>query len=220
MTEQDAARLSPELRALREQIRTDPRLAATGSLYITPDMLRRLYPNAPASWGFSRGDVVLPNDSLSLFGGMSPQGGPPQFGGGRAPSFGLSTGGDVPTFDPRTPGSAPRTSGGGFVDGLKDFFTNPRNLIGLAALTPSIVNSFRGGGGSGSGGLSESGLLDEAREGMALQRKRLEQTQPVFDTLVRMAYGRTPKAYRGAPPEGYQPPAQQYPYSPPRFGGR
>lgn len=108
-------------------------------------------------------------------------------------------------------------TGGGWLDSLKQFATDPKSLAGLAALYPALQNLTGGGSGSNP---SEDALLDEARQGMALQRKRIEQTQPVFDTIVRMAYGNAPTRHRGAPPEGYQDPPAGYTFTPPRFGGR
>lgn len=105
----------------------------------------------------------------------------------------------------------------GVADRAKAWLTDPRNLLSLMALFPALRGLT--GGGSG-GGMSQDALLDEARQGMALQRQRLEQTQPVFDTLVRMAYGNAPVRHRGEPPAGYQAPSSGYAYTPPRFGGR
>lgn len=108
--------------------------------------------------------------------------------------------------------------GGGLVDTLKDIATDPRTFFGAAAMIPQFSNLL-GGGGRGPSA-EESALLDEARQGMAIQRQRIEQAQPVYDTLIRMSYGNMPTRHRGEAPAGYQAPAEQYPYAPPRFGGR
>lgn len=127
----------------------------------------------------------------------------------------------IPGRNPMPPGSdAPNVGNGGNLnlpDGLLAWLRDPRNLATLAALIPSLAQQFTGGSGRSS---EELALLDEARQGMALQRQRLAQTQPVFDTLVRMAYGNAPTRHRGEPPAGYQAPTGGYTYTPPRFGGR
>jgi hypothetical protein len=108
--------------------------------------------------------------------------------------------------------------GGSFLDRITDFATDPSKLAGLAALIPGLATAFGGGGGNSA---SEDALLDEAREGMALQRGRIQQTQPVFDTLVRMSYGNSPTRHRSeTPPAGYQGPPSGYRFTPPRFGDR
>lgn len=113
---------------------------------------------------------------------------------------------------------APAFGGGsGLASTLKDIATDPRTYLGAAAMIPQFSNLLGGGRGPSD---EESALLDEARQGMALQRQRLEQAQPVYDTLIRMSYGNMPTRHRGDAPAGYQAPFEQYPYAPPRFGGR
>lgn len=89
----------------------------------------------------------------------------------------------------------------------------------LAALLPLLMQAFGGGGGNNP--FNDRAMTDEVTKSMALQRGRLEQTQPVFDTLVNMSYGSTPMQYRGAAPKGYTPnapPQGAYQYQGPRFG--
>lgn len=106
------------------------------------------------------------------------------------------------------------------VDKLKKMITTPDGVKSLVSLIPAL-SSLRSSGGGNS--FKDTGLEDEIRESLALQRKRLEQTQPVYDTLVNMAYGGTPTRYRGNAPAGYTPspgPQGAYQYESPRFGGR
>jgi hypothetical protein len=105
-----------------------------------------------------------------------------------------------------------------FVDRIKDLITDPSQIAGLAGLAVSTASGGRSGGDS----LAASGVNDEITRSMALARQRMEQTQPVYDTLVNMAYGSTPVRSRGAAPAGYQPnqaPSGAYQYQSPRFGG-
>lgn len=113
-------------------------------------------------------------------------------------------------------GKAAKSLGGGVLDALKD----PKNIAGLAALIPLLMQTFKGGDQGAFGG---DAMNDEIAQSLALQRQRVEQTQPVFDTLVNMAYGGAPTRYRGAPPAGYPASAQApvagpYQYQGPRFG--
>lgn len=115
-------------------------------------------------------------------------------------------------------GAAATAAGGATgIERLLQQILSTKGIAGLAALIPAIAQQMTSGAGRSS---EELALLDEARQGMALQRQRLAQTQPVFDTLVRMAYGGAPTRHRGAPPDGYQAPTGGYTYTPPRFGGR
>lgn len=86
-----------------------------------------------------------------------------------------------------------------------------RDAAGLAALIPALT---AGRGNAGPFG-SNSELAEEVRRALAMQRQRTEQAQPVYDTLVRMAMGMSPQAYRQ---DGTTP--TPYPYESPRFGGR
>lgn len=99
---------------------------------------------------------------------------------------------------------------------LQSSVTDPRNIAGLAALAPMFTSL--GGGNSGLPG--GDALNNEITQSLALQRQRVQQAQPVYDTLVNMAYGMTPSGYRGAAPQGYAAPAtaDSYTYQPPRFG--
>ena len=77
------------------------------------------------------------------------------------------------------------------------------------------------GGGNSNSPFNDPAVSDEIKQGLALQRKRLEQTQPALDTLVNMAYGMSPTRYRGPAPAGYTPneaPQGAYQYQTPRFG--
>ena len=88
----------------------------------------------------------------------------------------------------------------------------------LAALIPAMSNLK---GSSSPFGGDTAGLMDEARKSLELQRHRVEQAQPVYDTLVNMAYGSSPMTSRGSAPAGYTPneaPQGAYAYQGPRFG--
>lgn len=109
--------------------------------------------------------------------------------------------------------------------GFLDWFKDPKNLAklgGLAALIPALTSGL-GKGNDGTGGPSFDNINNEISSGLAMQRKRMEQAQPVYDTLVNMSYGSTPTRYRGAAPPGYpdkasEAPAGPYAYTGPRFG--
>lgn len=109
------------------------------------------------------------------------------------------------------------------LDRLKGIVPNsPRDAASLAALIPLLTSAFSGGGSGGNNPFGDNGALsNEITQGLATQRKRLEQTQPTFDTLVNMSYGTSPTRYRGAtPPAGYAPnaaPQGAYEYQGPRF---
>jgi len=101
----------------------------------------------------------------------------------------------------------------GLIDRLTQPFTGEnggRNIAGLAALIP-MLTGLRDQSSNGPFGNSED-LSAEIQRSLALQRQRVEQAQPVYDTLVRMAHGMSPAGYRepGATPT-------PYPYQAPRF---
>lgn len=101
---------------------------------------------------------------------------------------------------------------------IHHLLSDPSAYAGLAALLPSLMG---GGGNSPFGGGDTAGLMDEARKSLELQRHRVEQAQPVYDTLVNMAYGSSPMTSRGSAPAGYTPnaaPQGAYAYQGPRFG--
>lgn len=103
---------------------------------------------------------------------------------------------------------------------IQHLLSDPSTYAGLAALLPSIMGGF-GTGNSPFGGGDTAGLMDEARKSLELQRHRVEQAQPVYDTLVNMAYGSSPMTSRGSAPAGYTPnaaPQGAYAYQGPRFG--
>lgn len=151
---------------------------------------------------------------------------------GGAASAGISDG--VTTFPSAVPamgGTAGALSGvgppaaatagatGSLASRLKGAVPNtPSEAEKFLALIPLLASM-----GSGSGGnnpFNDPGITDEIKQSMALQRQRLQQTQPVFDTLVNMSYGTSPTRYRGAPPAGYTPnaaPSGPYQYQGPRF---
>lgn len=100
---------------------------------------------------------------------------------------------------------------------IQHLLSDPRTYMGLAALLPSLT----GGGGNSPFGGDTAGLMDEARKSLELQRHRVEQAQPVYDTLVNMSYGMSPKAYRGPAPQGYtanKAPEGAYEFTAPQFG--
>lgn len=107
---------------------------------------------------------------------------------------------------------------GGIINQLTKAMKNPRNIAGLAALLPMFAG-MRGGGGSP---FDAAGVNEEITKSLAMQRGRMEQAQPAYDTLVNMAYGMSPTRYRGGTaPSGYTPnaPAKDaYQYQAPRFG--
>lgn len=107
---------------------------------------------------------------------------------------------------------------------LQAAMKDPKKWAQFAPLLPALMAAFGGGGGGGGGNnpFSDSGLTGEIKDSLAMQRKRMEQAQPVYDTLVNMSYGMSPTRYRGASaPEGYKangPPQGPYQYEGPRFG--
>lgn len=121
----------------------------------------------------------------------------------------------IPSTTPTT--GAPQTSQG-VADQVRNLMDSPRDWAALAALLPML-----GLGGGGASPFDEDTLNAELTKGLEAQRKRFEQAQPVYDTLVNMAYGMSPTRYRGAAPTGYPKAAQQpadgaYRYQSPRFG--
>lgn len=103
-------------------------------------------------------------------------------------------------------------------DLLKKAMADPKNWASMAALIPLLTN----GGGGGNNLFNDPALAGEVKDTLALQRKRMEQAQPVYDTLVNMSYGMSPTRYRGPQaPAGYTPnapPEGAYDYKGPRFG--
>lgn len=134
--------------------------------------------------------------------------------------------------------------GAGSVLGkLKSLLTSQGGLkdaAGLAALLPLLKSGGGSTSGTGAGtatlptdnpfadlalppAQTYAGAPAEARDAYALQKRRVDQTQPAFDALVNQAYGMTPTRYRGAPPEGMPAAAQApvsgaYAYRGPQFG--
>jgi len=142
----------------------------------------------------------------------------PRFDGAQSPY----PPGGVPSGGTRPPSSVPGgEDAGSIMDKLKGGLTDPNNLAGLAALVPLLTQAFSGTPDNPYGNTAQ--LNDEVSKSLALQRQRVEQAQPVYDTLVNMSYGSTPTRYRGAPPVGYPDtattaPAGPYQYKGPRFG--
>jgi hypothetical protein len=97
---------------------------------------------------------------------------------------------------------------GGVTAALKNLVPNSaRDIVGLAgAAVPLIAGA---GNANPFSDDEEQALLDEIRRGMALQRQRVEQTQPVFEDLVRRTQASAPNATYGGP---------AYQYQGPRFG--
>lgn len=115
-------------------------------------------------------------------------------------------------------------SGLSVADRIKQLAKDPATIAKVAASVPLFTSAFGGAGGGENGALGEgSALMNEIQQSLAMQRKRTQQAQPVYDALVNQAYARTPTRYRGAAPEGYPSgadaaPAGAYAYTPPRFG--
>jgi hypothetical protein len=130
---------------------------------------------------------------------------------------------------PFAPGSVPGTGGGGgsqvpqtsqgIADQLRNMMDSPGDLAALASLIPLLS----GLGGGGDNPFGDDAMNEELTKGLAAQRQRFEQAQPVYDTLVNMSYGMSPTRYRGAAPAGYPQtaraaPSGAYQYQSPRFG--
>lgn len=116
-------------------------------------------------------------------------------------------------------------SGGAGASGIAAWLQNPANVakLGLTAAQVALLPKFLDMGGGDGGGLGPGteGLLSEAQAALALQRKRMEQAQPIYDGLVNMAYANQPTGSRGAAPAGYpgdRPIAGPYVYQSPKFG--
>lgn len=113
------------------------------------------------------------------------------------------------------------TTGGGLLGRLAGIIKNPAEIAKLAALVPAF-KTLTGDGSNGNNPFAAgSPLMDEATKSVALGNKRMEQAQPVYDSLVNMAYGRMPTRYRGAAPSGYSgdaAPEGAYQYTAPKFG--
>lgn len=106
-------------------------------------------------------------------------------------------------------GAGAAGAGNALTRALRAAGLSPRDLVGLgASAIPAIVGS---GGGNPFSSDEERALYDEARQGLAMQRRRAEQTQPIFDDLVRRAEAYAPNANYGGP---------AYTYEGPHFGGR
>lgn len=113
-------------------------------------------------------------------------------------------------------------AGGSIIDRLRRMATTPEGIQSLMSLAP-LLSSLKRGTGDGGSDLGTSGIEDQIRRSMELSNRRMEQSQPVYDTLVNMAYGSTPTRQRGAAPAGYAPspgPQGAYAYQSPRFGGQ
>jgi hypothetical protein len=214
--------------ALREQINSDPRVLELarsrqrGSIpgYVVASELREMGYDVPDDWKFSSNltprNTKYPNPGVfeeNDWGDVAAWTGAAAVAG--YPFVKDAMGGGGPESAPDAP-STPN-GGGGLAGRLKDIATDPRTYLGIASQIPQFADLIKGGRGPSA---EESALLDEAKKGMELQRQRTEQTQPVYDALIRMSYGNMPTRHRGAAPAGYQAPTEQYPYAPPRFGGR
>lgn len=107
------------------------------------------------------------------------------------------------------------SAGSSVIDKIVKAATSPGGLATLATLIPSLM-------GGGSNPFGDVNVSEELSKTLALQRGRMEQAQPVYDTLVNMAYGTSPIRSRGDAPSGYTPnpaPSGAYQYQAPRFGG-
>ena len=86
-----------------------------------------------------------------------------------------------------------------------------RGIAGLIALLPMLRGLGGGGGNNPFGGDMGNDVAAELARGLALQRQRLEQAQPVYDDLIRRAEAYAPNASYGGP---------AYEYRSPTYGGR
>jgi hypothetical protein len=118
-------------------------------------------------------------------------------------------------------GAGAAAAGGSILSKLKDIVPDSVDDVAKwAALAPAFTNALGVGGNDNAFGNSD--IENEVKQMLSLQRSRVEQAQPVYDSLVNMAYGMTPTRYRGNAPAGYtanQEPQGAYRYEGPRFGG-
>lgn len=131
---------------------------------------------------------------------------PPGFAG----AGGLAGGGGIGAAAGAT------AAGSSVIDKIIKAATSPGEIATLATLLPSLI------GGGHSSPFGDVNVSDELSKTLALQRGRMEQAQPVYDTLVNMAYGMSPTRSRGSAPAGYTPnpaPSGAYQFEAPRFGG-
>lgn len=73
-------------------------------------------------------------------------------------------------------------SGGGALDSLKNFFTNPADLAGLAGVIAGLA-----GGNGGGGGESE-----EAKRLHQITEARMRRVDPLHQAVTQLAWGRLP----------------------------
>lgn len=125
-----------------------------------------------------------------------------------APAPLTQTGGAGVPSGTTTPGG-----GGGSGVSIPSWLKDPKNIAALAGLIPFLKNVLTGGDGGDNPFTSEANaaVMDELRDTMALQRGRMEQAQPVYENLVRMAMAAAPNPNYGGP---------AYQYNGPTFGGR
>lgn len=111
-----------------------------------------------------------------------------------------------------TSAGAPSTAVAGplsAADSLRRMVTTPQGILGLTSLLP-LLSGLGGGGNGPFSGADQAALMEEIRKALALQRQRVEQAQPVYDSLVNRALAYAPNpSYGGA----------AYSYRGPQFGG-
>lgn len=145
---------------------------------------------------------TLPGSPFRRSGGSTAGGFP--LGGGSAPAVeGATSLHAVPPAVTASNGITP-----GIISQLVNQFATPKGVMGLASLLPMLTS--RGGGNNPFSGAMGQQMMDEILRSLALQRQRVEQAQPVYDNLVRMATASAPNANYGGP---------AYQYQPPRLGG-
>lgn len=85
----------------------------------------------------------------------------------------------------------------GFMGGLKDTFTDPSNLSGLAGVIASLAGGMGGGNGQAS---ADAQRLNQITE------QRMRRVDPLHQAVTQLAWGRLPvNARQGIAPPTYQP---------------
>lgn len=75
---------------------------------------------------------------------------------------------------------------------VSEWFTDPRNLVGLASIVPSLI-AARGGGGNSA---STDAAMNQANRMSAITEARMRRVDPLHQAVTQLAFGRLPVSSR------------------------
>lgn len=93
-------------------------------------------------------------------------------------------------------GAAVTAGAAGVGSKIKDFFTDPENLVRLGAITGTALAS-RGGGGGAGGGMDGFNLPPQVQQLLDMQVQRAQRVDPLHSVVTNLAMQRLPNYAKG-----------------------